>query len=326
MRALNRILAGLALLALTLPQALAQGYPERPIRMVVAWPAGGGTDSVARIVARHLGERLKQSVIVENRSGASGVVGTEYVARAEPDGYTIQYTVADSHSINPHVFSNVRFDALADFTPVSMVGSMPNALVVNPKLPVNTVAEFIQAARENPGKYTYGSWGVGSGGHIRMESFNTFAGIKTLHIPYQGSGPALLALVSGQVDAMMAPYGLAEANWKAGKVRMLAVDTPSRMDAAPGLPTFAEQGVPLSFSFWQGILVPARVPAHVVARLNQEMTAILASPQVRAELNKAGVTVGAMGVTSIKDTRVYFESEFVRWGKVIKEARITAEP
>ena len=326
MRPLHRILAGLALFTLAWPHALAQNYPERPIRMVVAWPAGGGTDSVARIVARHLGERLKQTVIVENRSGASGVVGTEYVARAEPDGYTIQYTVADSHSINPHVFSNVRFDALADFTPVSMVGSMPNALVVNPKVPVNTVAEFIQAARENPGKYTYGSWGVGSGGHIRMESFNNFAGIKTLHIPYQGSGPALLALVSGQVDAMMAPYGLAEANWKAGKVRMLAVDTPTRMEVAPGLPTFAEQGVPLSFSFWQGILVPARVPAHVVNRLNQEMTAILANPQVRAELSKAGVTVGAMGVTSIKDTRVYFESEFVRWGKVIKEARITAEP
>jgi len=326
MRPLHRILASLALFTLAWPHAQAQNYPERPIRMVVAWPAGGGTDSVARIVARHLGERLKQTVIVENRSGASGVVGTEYVARAEPDGYTIQYTVADSHSINPHVFSNVRFDALADFTPVSMVGSMPNALVVNPKVPVNTVAEFIQAARENPGKYTYGSWGVGSGGHIRMESFNNFAGIKTLHIPYQGSGPALLALVSGQVDAMMAPYGLAEANWKAGKVRMLAVDTPTRMEVAPGLPTFAEQGVPLSFSFWQGILVPARVPAHVVNRLNQEMTAILANPQVRAELSKAGVTVGAMGVTSIKDTRVYFESEFVRWGKVIKEARITAEP
>ncbi|MFZ4649862.1 MAG: Bug family tripartite tricarboxylate transporter substrate binding protein [Rubrivivax sp.] len=326
MRPLHRFLASLALFMLAWPHALAQNYPERPIRMVVAWPAGGGTDSVARIVARHLGERLKQTVVVENRSGASGVVGTEYVARAEPDGYTIQYTVADSHSINPHVFSNVRFDALADFTPVSMVGSMPNALVVNPKVPVNTVAEFIQAARENPGKYTYGSWGMGSGGHIRMESFNNFAGIKTLHIPYQGSGPALLALVSGQVDAMMAPYGLAEANWKAGKVRMLAVDTPTRMEVAPGLPTFAEQGVPLSFSFWQGILVPARVPAHVVNRLNQEMTAILANPQVRAELSKAGVTVGAMGVTSIKDTRVYFESEFVRWGKVIKEARITAEP
>jgi len=305
---------------------LAQSYPERPIKMIVAWPAGGGTDSVARIIARHLTERLKQPVVVENRSGASGVVGTEYVARAEPDGYTIQYTVADSHSINPHVFSALRFDALADFTPVAMVGSMPNALVVNPKVPANTLTEFIRLAKENPEKFSYGSWGMGSGGHIRMESFNGFTGIKALHVPYQGSGPALLALVSGQVDAMMAPYGLAEANWKAGKLKMLAIDTPTRMDVAPALPTFSEQGVPLSFSFWQGILVPAKTPAHVVSRLNQEMIAVLANPQARADLAKAGVTVGSMGVTTIKDTRNYFETEYVRWGKVIKDAGIKVQP
>jgi tripartite-type tricarboxylate transporter receptor subunit TctC len=301
-------------------------YPERPIRMVVAWPAGGGTDSVARIVARYLGERLGQSVVVENRSGASGIIGTEFVARAEPDGYTIQYTVADSHSINPHVFPNIRFDALADFTPVAMVGSMPNALIVNPKVSSQTLNEFIQIAREKPNQLTYGSWGVGSGGHIRMESFNIFANIKTLHVPYQGSAQALQAVISGQVDAMMAPYGLAEANWKAGKVKMLAVDTNNRMDNAPNLPTFAEQGIPLSFSFWQGILVPARTPAHVINRLNQEMNVILANPQARAELAKVGVTVGTMGVTAIRETRAYFESEYTRWGKVIKDAKISAQP
>ncbi len=316
----------LAMVATSLLPSHAQTYPDRPIRMVVAWPAGGGTDSVARIVARYLGDRLGQSVVVENRSGASGMIGTEYVARAEPDGYTIQYTVADSHSINPHVFSNVRYDALSDFTPVAMVGSMPNALIVNPKVPTNTLSEFIQAAKEKPERFTYGSWGVGSGGHIRMESFNSFAGIKTLHVPYQGSAQALQAVMSGQVDAMMAPYGLAEANWKAGKVRMLAVDTATRMEGAPSLPTFQEQGVPLSFSFWQGILVPARTPPHVINRLNQDMTAILASPQARADLAKVGVTVGTMGVTAIKDTRVYFESEYARWGKVIKDAKITAQP
>ena len=313
---------GLATLA---GPAHAQSWPERPIKMVVAWPAGGGTDSVARIVAKHLGDRLKQPVVVENRAGASGNIGTEYVARAEPDGYTIQYTVADSHSINPHVFSAVRYNALTDFTPVSLVGSMPNALIVNPKLPVNTVAQFIEYAKANPGKITYGSWGIGSGGHIRMESFNSTTGIQTLHVPYQGSGPALAAVIAGQVDAMMSPYGLAEANWRAGKLRMLAIDTSQRMDEAQGLPTFAEQGVPVSFSFWQGILVPAKTPAAIVDRINREMNVILADPGVRAELTKVGVTVGAMGVTTVKDSRAYFESEYTRWGKVIRDAKITAQ-
>jgi tripartite-type tricarboxylate transporter receptor subunit TctC len=321
-----RTLGALAFVLSCATGAQAQEYPTRPIKMVVAWPAGGGTDSVARIVAKYLGDRLKQPVLVDNRGGASGMVGTEYVARAEPDGYTIQYTVADSHSINPHVFSNVRYDALNEFTPVFLVGSMPNALIVNPKVQASTVAQFIQAAREHPGKMTYGSWGIGSGGHIRMEAFNSFEGIKTLHVPYQGSGPALAAVISGQVDAMMAPYGLAEANWRAGKLKMLAIDTPQRMDVAPALPTFAEQGVPLNFSFWQGILVPAKTSPEIVARLNREMNTILADPQVRAELTKVGVTVGAMGVTTVKDTKVYFESEYTRWGKVIKDAKITGEP
>ena len=303
--------------------AFAQTYPDRPIRMIVAWPAGGGTDSVARIIAKHLGDRLKQPVIVENKGGASGMVGTELVARATPDGYTIQYTVADSHSINPHVFSNVRYDALADFTPVSMVGSMPNALIVNPNVPAKSIEEFIKLAKDNPGKYTYGSWGVGSGGHIRMEAFNSFASIKTLHVPYQGSGPALAAVISGQVDAMMSPYGLAEANWRAGKLKMLGVDTPKRLDRAQELATFAEQGVPLEFSFWQGILVPAKTPEAVVTRLNKEMETILADPAVRAELDRVGVIVGTMGVKTVADTRRYFDSEYNRWGKVIKEAKIS---
>jgi tripartite-type tricarboxylate transporter receptor subunit TctC len=314
-----------AILGAGLPAA-AQQYPDRPIKMVVAWPAGGGTDSVARIVAKHLGERLKQPVVVENRGGASGMVGTEYVARSAPDGYTLQYTVADSHSINPHVFPNVRYDALAEFTPVSMVGSMPNVLIVNPKVPANTVDEFIRLAREKPERFTYGSWGIGSGGHIRMEAFNTFASIKTVHVPFQGSGPALLAVIAGHVDAMMAPYGLAEQNWRAGQVRMLGVDTPQRLERASNVMTFREQGVPLSFAFWQGVLVPVKTPQPIVDRLNEAMTAILADPQVRGELDKVGVTVGSMGVTTLKDSRAYFEAEYERWGRVIRDSKITANP
>ena len=313
-----------SVLCLSVAPVMAQEYPTRPIRMVVAWPAGGGTDSVARVIAKHLSDRLKQPVTVENKGGASGMVGTEFVARAEPDGYTVQYTVADSHSINPHVFANVRYNALTDFMPVSMVGSMPNALIVSPDVPANTVSEFIALAKANPGKYAYGSWGIGSGGHIRMEAFNRFAGIDTLHVPYQGSGPALTGVVSGQVQAMMAPFGLAEAMWRAGRVKMLAVDTPARMPKADNVGTFNEQGVPLSFSFWQGLLVPAKTPLPIVERLNREMTAILNDPAAIAALAQVGVTVGTMGIMTVNESRKYFDSEFDRWGKVIRDAKITA--
>jgi tripartite-type tricarboxylate transporter receptor subunit TctC len=300
-------------------------YPDRPIRMIVAWPAGGGTDNVARIVAKYLGDRLKQQVVVENRSGASGMVGTEYVARAAPDGYTIQYTVADSHSINPHVFPKVRYDALKDFRPVALVGSMPNALVVSTKVPANNVQEFVKYARENPGKITYSSWGVGSGGHIRTEAFAEMTKIKMLHVPYQGSGPAFQAVVAGQIDVAMVPLGLAAANAKAGKVKILGVDTLQRVADAPDIPTFTEQGVPLTLAFWQGILVPAKTPDAIVERLNKEMNAVLADPQARAELAKVGVTIGGAGISSIKDLDTYMQNEYDRWGRVIRTAHITAE-
>jgi len=300
-------------------------YPDKPIKMIVAWPAGGGTDNVARIVAKHLGDRLKQQVIVENRSGASGQVGTEYVARAAPDGYTIQYTVADSHSINPHVFPKVRYDALKDFRPVALVGSMPNALVVNPKVPADSVQEFVKLAKERPGKLTYSSWGIGSGGHIRTEAFDDITGIKMLHVPYQGSGPAFQAVIAGQVDVAMVPLGLAAANAKAGKVKILGVDTLQRVPDSPEVPTFTEQGVPLTLSFWQGILVPAKTPDAVVERLNKAMGEMLADAQVRTELTKVGVTIGGAGIASIKDLDAYMQSEYERWGRVIRTANITAE-
>lgn len=300
-------------------------YPDHPIKMIVAWPPGGGTDNVARIVAKYLGDRLKQQVVVENRSGASGMVGTEYVARAVPDGYTIQYTVADSHSIDPHVFPKVRYDALRDFTPVALVGSMPNALIVSTRIPATTLTEFIQLAKDNPGKYTYSSWGIGSGGHIRTEAFKEATRTDMLHVPYQGSGPAFAAVVGGQVDVTMVPLSLAYANAKAGKVRILGVDTLQRVVDAPEIPTFTEQGVPLTLAFWQGILVPAKTPEAVVILLNREMNALLADPEARAAITKAGVIIGGAGISSINDINSYMQSEYVRWGKVIKSARITAE-
>jgi tripartite-type tricarboxylate transporter receptor subunit TctC len=321
--------AGLPLAALAAAgnlQAPASGsYPDRPIRMEVAWPAGGGTDSVARIVARYLGERLGQSVVVENRGGASGIVGTEFVARAKPDGYTIQYTVADSHSINPHVFPHVPYDALKDFKPVVMIGSMPNALVINPNVPAKNLVEFVALAKKSPGKLTYSSWGIGSGGHIRMEAFDSYTHIKMLHVPYQGSGPALAAVVAGHVNAMMVPLGLADGMARAGQLRVLAVDTRLRFEGSLDIPTFTEQGIPLVLTFWQGILVPAGTPDAIVEKLNHETNAVLQDPKARADLLRVGVGVGVAGVTTVPETQAYFNSEYVRWGKVIKAANIKAE-
>ncbi len=321
--------AALAFPVLLPATAAAQQYPDKPVRMIVAWPPGGGTDSVARIVAKHLSERLKQPVVVENRSGASGQVGTEFVARAAPDGYTLQYTVADSHSINPHVFPKVRYDALKEFVPVAMTGSMPNALAVSTKVTANSVGEFIKMAKDNPGKLTFSSWGMGSGGHIRMQSFMDFTGTQLLHVPFQGSGPGFAAVLGGQVDAMMVPLGLAESNYKAGKIKILAVDTAGRYPSVPEIATFAEQGVPLSFSFWQGVIAPAKVPEPIINLLNKAVADTIADPVVRAELLKVGMVAGTPGQNGVgvppQEVRKYFESEFERWGKTIRAGNIRVE-
>jgi len=298
-------------------------YPDRAIKMIVAWPAGGGTDNVARLIAKFLGERLKQPIVVENKSGASGVIGTEYAAKAAPDGYTIQYTVADSHSINPHVFKNVSFDALKDFIPVAVVGSMPNVLVANNSVPASNMAEFLKLARAEPDRFTYASWGMASGAHIRTEAFNKEAKIKLRHIPYQGSGPAFAAIVGQQVDVMMVPLGLAYATAKAGKVKIYGVDTLQRVIEAPEVPTFTEMGIPVSLAFWQGILVPAKTPIDVVIRLNKEMNAILADVKVKQALLGVGVNVRSNDLQSLAQLNTYMAAEYQRWGSVIKDAQIT---
>lgn len=298
-------------------------YPDRAIKMIVAWPAGGGTDNVARLIAKFLGERLKQPIVVENKSGASGVIGTEYAAKAVPDGYTIQYTVADSHSINPHVFKNVSFNALKDFIPVAVVGSMPNVLVANNSVPANNMAEFLKLARAEPDRFTYASWGMASGAHIRTEAFNKEAKIKLRHIPYQGSGPAFAAIVGQQVDVMMVPLGLAYATAKAGKVKIYGVDTLQRVVEAPEVPTFTEMGIPVSLAFWQGILVPAKTPVDVVIRLNREMNEILADVKVQQALLGVGVNVRSNDLQSLAQLNTYMANEYQRWGSVIRDAQIT---
>jgi len=300
-------------------------YPDKPIKMIVPYPAGGGTDNVARVFAKYLSDRIKQPITVENRGGASGMVGTEFVARAAPDGYTMEYTVGDTHSVIPHLFPKVRYDPLKDFVPVVVVGSMPNALVVNTsKVSATSLSEFIQTAKANPGKYSYSTWGVGSGAHIRTEAFNEKTDLKMLHVPYQGSGPSFAAVLGGQVDVTMVPLSMATGHEKGGAVRILGVDTTSRVSDSPDVPTFTEQGVPITLAFWQGILLPAKTPMPIINYLNREANAVLNDPEARASLIKAGVIPRANGM-SVKELDTYMQNEFNRWGQVIKTTNIKVD-
>lgn len=329
-RGLGALLAvAFGVLTLIAGTAASQQYPSKPIKIIVPYSAGGTTDVVARTVGKHLSERLKQPVVIENRPGASALMGTEYVGKSAADGYTLEYTVADPFSILPHLSRKIPYDALKDFSPVAMTGSVPIGLVVSANVPANSIVDLMRLAKERPGKLSYASWGVGSGSHIRMEAFKAFTKIDLLHVPYQGSGPAFAALAGGHVDLMMVGVGLAEPNHKAGKVKILAVDTTQRYPSLPEVPTLTEQDVPLNLTFWNGLIAPANVPEPIIALLNKEVNATLMDPQVRQELYKAGFVVGTPGVNGVgvppQDVRKFFEDEYTRWGKIIRDAKIAAE-
>ena len=296
-------------------------YPDKPIRMIVPYPAGGSTDVIARALAAGLGEQLKQAVVVENRGGASGMIGSEYVAAQPADGYTLVFTAADTHSINPHVYAKMRYDAKRDFTPVGVAGFLTMAMIVNPGKPA-TLQQYIQAAKAKPASMTYASWGTGSSAHVAMEMFNNTAGIQQVHVPYQGAAPAITALIGGQVDAMMVPLTLAEPNHRAGKVRLLGVASPKRVPWATDLPTLAEQGAPLDARLWLGVLGPAKMPADVVEKLNQGINAALSTPALQETMVKNGLIVGS---GSAADFTRLLDAEYDRWGKTIRDAKIRVD-
>ena len=297
-------------------------YPEKPIRLVVPWPAGGGSDVVARVVALPMGERLKQNVIVENRPGANGAIGSEVVARAAKDGYTLIWVTADTHAINPHVYPKLAYDPRRDFAAVGMAGYFPYALVVNPSFPAASVADFVARAKQQPGKITFASWGVGGSAHVAMEMFKQQGAFDVLHVPFQGAAPAIQAVVAGQVDCMIVPISVADSYSKGGRIKMLGLAAPQRFPGAPELRTFAEQGVPVNAGTWVGIMAPAGTPPEILARLNRALNAAIDSPEVRTALLKLNTEPATMTVEQFK---AFVDAEYERWGKTVRDAKIKSE-
>lgn len=306
------------LLAMASMAASAQ-YPDKPIRLVVPWPAGGGTDVAARTVAAPLAERLKQPIVVDNRPGANGTIGSEAVARAPKDGYTLVFVTADTHAINPHIFAKLSYDPRKDFASVGMAGYFPYALVVNPSFAGGSVPEFVARAKQNPGKVTFASWGVGSSSHVAMEMFRQQGSFEVLHVPFQGAAPAVQAVLGGQVDSMIVPMAVADGLSKSGKLKILGLAAASRFPGAPDLKTFAEQGIPVNGGTWLGIMAPAGTPPAVLAQLNAALNASIQTPAVRESLLKLNIEPSTM---SVEQFRGFIDSENDRWGRTVREAKI----
>ena len=299
--------------------AMAQSYPERPVRFVVGFSAGGGTDVVARLIADHLTEALKQPVIVDNRPGAASNIGAELVATSPNDGYTI-FMGTISTSTNRTLYRNLKYDALKDFAPVTQVLSTPFLLAVHPSLPTQNLKEFIAYAKARPGKLNYGSAGNGSGAHLFSEMFRSMTGVDIVHIPYKGAAPATTALLSGETmfkfDNIVTTLKLA----RSGKLRALAVTTMTRSSAAPEIPTMNEAGVPgYDANAWFGVFAPTGTPPQVLGRLHAEITQILKQPRVRNTLLALG---GEPVGSSPQEFGRFFKSEIEKWGKVIKTANL----
>jgi tripartite-type tricarboxylate transporter receptor subunit TctC len=312
--------AAAALCATSMLVDAAQPYPSRPIRIVVAYTPAGTTDILARIVGQKMNEAWGQPVIIDNRPGANGNIGTEYAARTQPDGHTFLMTTAGPHGINPSLYRKLGYDAVKDFSAVSLVALVPNILVVNVSLPVKDVKGFIAHAKANPGKLSYGSPGAGSTAHLSMELFKSMTGTNLVHVPYKGSAGVLTDVMSGQIAATMDNMPAYLPQVKAGKIRALAVSDAKRSPAVPDLPTVAEAGVPgYAASAWFGLVAPAATPKDVIAKLSAETARILQMPDVKARLADLGAD--AVGSTP-EQFAAHIKAEIAKWAKVIRDAHV----
>jgi tripartite-type tricarboxylate transporter receptor subunit TctC len=315
---------GVFALALALVAGFAHAqYPTRPVRLVVTSPPGGSQDFLARLLGQGLTPALGQQVLVENRIGASGVIGVDFVAKAAPDGHTLLLGGAGTVVIVPVLKAKVPFDTLRDFAPITTVASGPFALVVHPSVPAKSLKELIAIAKAKPGSLNYGSSGAGASPHLAAELLKSMAGIDLVHIPYKGVGPALTDVVAGQIDAMFADVHLVVPHAKAGKLRVLAVTSRERSRAIPETPTVSEAGVPgYAAGTWFGVMAPTGTSVEIIRRLNAEIGKILAEPSLRERLSTQGIEPGG---STPEQFGALLRSEFEKWRKVGKAANIRLE-
>ena len=305
--------------AFALPAA-AQGYPSKTVRLILPYPPGGGSDTIARPVTKKLSEYLGQQVLVDNRGGAGGNIGMEAAARSAPDGHTIVLGLTAQLAVNPSLFKSISYDPVRDFDPITMLANGAYVLVAHPSLPVRSVKDLIAVARARPGEVFYASSGNGSGAHLATELLSNMTGIKLVHVPYKGGGPALVDTIDGQTQILFATPIASSGHIKAGRVRPLAVSSAKRVQSFPDVPTVAQAGLPgYEAGVWYGILAPKGTPREIVTRLNQDIRKVLNDSGIRAFLTKAGIepdggTPEALGR--------YMQSELAKWAKVIKAGNI----
>jgi len=310
--------------ALAVPAGtLAQAYPAKSIRYVLPFAAGSAVDALARLYGQRMSENWKQQVVVDNRTGANGIIGTEIAAKSPPDGYTIYLGNVATLAINPHLYPKLPYDVARDFAPISLAAEINNTLVVHPSLPVKSVKELIAFARARPGELNYASGGVGSAQHIPMEMLKAIAGINIVHVAYKGLTPAFNDVVAGQVPMMVCGVVTAAPLQKIGRLRMLATTGAKRTGATPDLPTLAEAGVPgYEFDSWTGFLVPVGTPPEVISRLHAEVVRITRLPDTRERLSAAGFALVGSSPQEFAD---YIKANLSRIGKVVRDANIRPE-
>ncbi|HEY9280743.1 MAG TPA: tripartite tricarboxylate transporter substrate binding protein [Eoetvoesiella sp.] len=311
----------LGALATSLAWAQTPAYPDRPVRMIVPFAAGGAIDTMARRVADALGRELKQTIVVENKPGAAGNIGAAFVARAPADGYTLLVGTSATHGANPSLFKNPGYDAIADFEPLSLWGSVPNILVVNAEHGYKSLDALVAGARKDPGKLSYGSAGMGTSLHLAGILFEKAANVELMHVPYKGGAPASADLLGNNITMMFDTVAVSLPNLRAGKLRAFAVAAPQRHFALPDVPTFAELGMPtVDAATWAGVFVPKGTPANITQTLNKAFAQALKDQAVQDSLRNNGVQVMPL---QGQEFGKFFTGEIKRWGEVIREAKIT---
>ncbi|REE90876.1 Bug family tripartite tricarboxylate transporter substrate binding protein [Cupriavidus plantarum] len=318
------LLRGVAAIAMCMATAAgaADAYPTKPITLIVPWAAGGSTDILARVLSEHLTKSLGQPVIVDNRPGASGNIGSAFVARAQPDGYTLLVGSMSTHAMNPALMPKMPFKGVDDFTPLGLLAYVTNTMVVHPSVPAKSVKELIDYAKANPGKIAYASAGSGSTNHLSAVLFAKMAGIEMLHVPYKGGAPAVVDLVAGQTQLLFSAGTQTLPHVNAGKLRLLAVTEAKRSPLLPNVPTVAETLPGYELSVWYGAFGPKGMPADLVKRLNAEINKVMTLPEVKAQMDKIGVETAT---STPQDFGKILRRDADRYGKLIRELGIQAE-